>query len=94
VKPEIIRFLRSEAHKMYMGLDCIQRRLTNEQRIYLGLKKAWRAGSKLKVAQRGVAKGLPINFKDLDQLTRNLMVGAGKVDEVQAVERAEVLVNA
>jgi len=94
MKPEIIRFLRSEAHKMYMGLDYVQRRLTNEQRIYLGLKKAWRAGSKLKVAQRGAAKGLPINFKDLDQLTRNLLAGAGKVDEVQAVEGAKELADA
>jgi hypothetical protein len=89
MKPEIIRFLRSEAHKMYMGLTFDQRRLTNEQRIYRGLKQAWRAGSKVSKEARGISKSLHINFKELDQFTRNRMAAGGEVDEVGTISREQ-----
>lgn len=76
MKPEVIKFLRSEAHKMYMGLSYQQRSLTTEKQVYRALKQAWRSGTKVTQEVRERAKSLPINFKQLDQATRNRMARA------------------
>ena len=67
MKVQIIKFLRREAHKFYMGLNYQQKRLITEQQIYREMKASWKAGNKLKQDARDKAGSSPINFKDLPE---------------------------
>lgn len=67
LSPDLIKFLRLEARKMYREMGSFAKRLTSEEKIYLELKKCWKAGNKLTREERAEAKVTAINFKELSK---------------------------
>jgi len=65
VRPETIKFLRAEATKFHRQLDNATRSRIPEKQIYLNLKAAWKAGSKVPREARETAASMPMNFKEL-----------------------------
>jgi hypothetical protein len=78
--PQVIKFLRKEAHKFYMQLGVSGRSMTTEQAIYRGLKASWRAGSKLTREAREKGLGMPMNYKQVtpEQRAELLAADVGK----------------
>lgn len=55
MNPNVVRFLREEAKKIYKEMPVELRRKSDTRHIFVELKKQWKAGNKLKAELRARA---------------------------------------